>query len=265
MVAGTADPNPRVNSGGLAVLREAGVEVSAPCLEEEARRVNRGFIRVQTLGRPWVTLKAASGLDGRMALTDGDSRWITGPEARQWAHGMRASHDAILVGVSTVLKDDPELTVRHTEGKSPLRVILDSHLRTPTSARALRGGCLILTISQEAERARALQAAGARVVPLPSREGRVDLEVALAFLAREGVLTLMVEGGPRVLTALMEGHLADSLSLFVAPRVLGEGIGMGEGFSPASVAESFNLKDVTSRPVGDILLVEGRFSCSPDL
>ena len=96
---------------------------------------------------------------------------------------------------------------------SPLRVILDSHLRTPTSARALRGGCLILTISQEAERARALQAAGARVVPLPSREGRVDLEVALAFLAREGVLTLMVEGGPRVLTALMEGHLADSLSL----------------------------------------------------
>ena len=118
VVAGTADPNPRVNSGGLAVLREAGVEVSAPCLEEEARRVNRGFIRVQTLGRPWVTLKAASGLDGRMALTDGDSRWITGPEARQWAHGMRASHDAILVGVSTVLKDDPELTVRHTEGQS---------------------------------------------------------------------------------------------------------------------------------------------------
>lgn len=265
VVAGTADPNPKVNAGGLTALREAGVEVTAPCLEKEARWLNRGFIRVQTLGRPWVTLKAASGLDGRMALTDGDSRWITGPEARQWAHRMRASHDAILVGVGTVLKDDPELTVRHTEGQSPLRVILDSHLRTPTSAKVLRGGCLVLTISQEAERAQALQDAGARVVSLPSRGGRVDLEAALSFLAREGVLMLMVEGGPRVLTALMERHLADSLSLFVAPRVLGEGIGMGEGFSPASVADSLNLRDITSRPVGDNLLLEGRFSCSPDL
>ena len=267
VVAATTDPNPGVSGGGFAVLKEAGVEVSFPCLEDEARWINRGFLRVQTLGRPWVTLKAASGLDGRMALTNGDSKWITSPEARAWAHRMRASHDAIMVGVGTILADDPELTVRHTEGRSPRRVILDSRLRTPPEARAVcgGGGCLILTASRDADRILALKNAGANVVTLPSCDGRVDLDEALAHLAREGVLTLMVEGGPGVLTSFMEARLADSLSLFLAPRVMGEGSGLGTGMVLASVADSLKLRDSTTRRVGGDIVIEGRFACSPDL
>ena len=267
VVAATADPNPKVKGGGLSVLREAGIEVSCPCLEVEARWLNRGFIRVQTLGRPWVTLKAATSLDGRMALSNGESKWITGPEARTEAHRLRASHDAILVGVGTVLKDDPELTVRHVEGKSPRRVILDSDLRTPPNAKAVTGdgGCLILTALEDAAKTKRLEDAGARVIVLPERDGHVDLNAALNCLAQEGVLTLMVEGGPHVLTAFMEKGLGDWLSLFVAPKVMGEGPGLGTGMSLASMAEALMLKDLHARRVGDDLLIEGRFACSPGL
>ena len=267
VVAATTDPNPKVSGGGLALLREAGVEVAVPCLEREARWLNRGFLRAQTLSRPWVTLKAASSLDGRMALTNGESKWITGPEARAEAHRMRASHDAVMVGVGTILKDDPELTVRHVKGHNPLRVILDSHLNTPASAKAVRGkgGCLILTVSGDAERTSALEDAGARVLRLPEKDGHVDLGTVLSSLTEAGILTLMVEGGPHVLTSFIILGLADSLSLFVAPKLLGEGIGLGTGVSLGSVAEAFDLRDMDARRVGDDLLIEGRFACSPDL
>ena len=284
VVAATTDPNPKVKGGGMSVLREAGIDVTLPCLEPEARWLNRGFLRAQTLGRPWVTLKAAASLDGRMALANGESKWITGPEARAWAHLMRASHDAVMVGVGTVLRDDPELTVRHTEGRDPLRVVLDSHLRTLSDAKAVKGkgGCLILTILNEADDAkrakinpmrgasRATQKkrlidAGARVVELPGCDGRVDLGAALSFLAAEGVLTLMVEGGPGVQGALIKEGLADSLALFAAPKILGEGPGLGSGVYLDSVADSFKLRDVRTRRVGGDILIEGSFTCSPDL
>ena len=267
VVAATEDPNPKVKGRGLAVLREAGVEVTCPCLEAEARWLNRGFIRAQTLSRPWVTLKAAVSLDGRMALSNGESRWITGPEARAEAHRMRASHDAILVGVGTVLKDNPELTVRHVEGRSPRRVVLDSRLRTPPDAKAVtgEGGCLILTVSEEAAKTKALEDAGARVIVLPEEDGHVNLDAALSRLVQEGILSLMVEGGPRVLTAFMEKGLGDWLSLFVAPKVMGEGPGLGTGLCLASVADAVMLKELQSRPVGGDWQIEGRFACSPDL
>ena len=266
-MAATTDPNPKVGGRGFNILREAGIDVSCPCLETEARWLNRGFIRSQTLNRPWVTLKAASGLDGRMALSNGESKWITGPEARSEAHRLRAAHDAVLVGVGTVLRDNPELTVRHVEGRSPRRVILDSQLRTPPDAKAVRGenGCLILAVSNDAERAKKLEDAGARVIVLPERDGRVDLNAALSRLVQEGVLSLMVEGGPRVLTAFIKEGLADWLSLFVAPRIMGEGMGLGSGLSLGSVGEAFALRDLQSRRVGDDLWIEGGFSCSPGL
>ncbi|MCR5346591.1 MAG: bifunctional diaminohydroxyphosphoribosylaminopyrimidine deaminase/5-amino-6-(5-phosphoribosylamino)uracil reductase RibD [Fretibacterium sp.] len=268
VVAATSDPNPKVKGGGLAVLREAGIEVSFPCLEAEARWLNRGFIRVQMLGRPWVTLKAAVSLDGRMALSNGESKWITGPEARTEAHQLRASHDAVLVGVGTVLKDNPELTVRHVDGRSPRRVILDSYLRTPPDVKAVtgEGGCLILTVSRDEEKISSLQSAGATVICLPAdREGHVDLSAAMSCLAQEGILSLMVEGGPRVLTAFMKKGLCDWLSLFVAPKVMGEGSGLGMGMYFTSVAEALTLKNLQSRSIGSDLLIEGRFACSPDL
>ncbi|MCR4817927.1 MAG: bifunctional diaminohydroxyphosphoribosylaminopyrimidine deaminase/5-amino-6-(5-phosphoribosylamino)uracil reductase RibD [Fretibacterium sp.] len=267
VVAAASDPNPKVKGGGLAVLREAGIEVSCPCLEAEARWLNRGFIRVQTLGRPWVTLKAAASLDGRMALSNGESQWITGLEARTEAHRIRASHDAVLVGVGTVLKDDPELTVRHVEGRNPRRVVMDSQLQTPTDAKAVTGdgGCLILTASKDAARKKRLEDAGARVIALPEKDGHVDLNAALSCLAQEGILTLMVEGGPRLLTAFMEKELGDWISIFIAPKIMGDGPGLGTGLSFASVAETLKLKGLQARRVGEDLLIEGRFTCSPDL
>ena len=257
VVAATTDPNPKVSGGGLALLREAGVEVTCPCLEEMARWLNRGFIRVQTTGRPWVTLKAAESADGRMTV-EGPDRWITGMESRIEAHKMRASHDAILVGVGTVLADDPELTVRHVEGKDPRRVVLDSQLRTPPDAKVVKGegGALILTTSDDAERTRRLEDAGAKVIPLPQKDGHVDLNAALSHLVQEGVLTLMVEGGPRVLAAFIKEKLADWLSLFVAPKRLGRGAGL-DG--------NVDLSFATMQPVGTDFLLEGCFPCSPDL
>ncbi len=267
VVAGMADPNPRENRGGLEILRAGGVEVDGPCLESECRWLNRGFIRVQTLGRPWVTLKAAAGLDGRMALPHGESRWITAPESRQWAHRMRASHDAVMVGVGTVLQDDPELTVRDAEGESPLRVVVDSRLSTPVSAKVVTGsgGCLIFTCCEDPARADALTAAGARVRRVPERGGRVDLEAVLSSLAEEGVLSLMVEGGAGVLTAFMELGLADSLALFTSCRIMGEGPGIGTGLRLGAMSESLLLRDATVHRVGPDFLTEALFSCSPGL
>ncbi len=267
VVIGMADPNHKVNGGGIAFLKNASVEVSVSCLEEECRWLNRGFIRVQTLGRPWVTLKAAVGFDGRMALLNGESRWISGETSRAWAHLMRASSDAIMVGVGTVLSDDPALTVRHTEGLNPLRVILDSKLSTPLNAKVLseEGECLILTCSGDKNKIAAFVQAGASVLELPSKDGFIDLEAALKALALRGVRRLMVEGGSRVFSSLMAAGLADDIALFTASKVMGAGIGIGEGLKFNNMTEVINLKNTNVRRVSEDYLLEGRFACSPAL
>ena len=272
VVVGMPDPNPRVSGRGLQVLRDAGVEVTMSCLEEDSRWLNRGFIRLQTLKRPWVALKAATGLDGRLALENGESRWITDETSRSWAHQMRAEHDAVMVGVGTVLSDDPALTVRHTEGANPRRVVLDTRLATPPASKVISddGLCLILTQvegsdEEKERRAAALAEVGAEVVPIPGVDGRLDLCETLAFLAERGVARLMVEGGPTLLGAFMARELADELRLFSAPRVMGAGLGLGTGLNFTAVDQAPILKDVRLRPVGRDVLFEGRFACSPDL
>jgi len=279
VVAGSEDPNPKVKGGGFNILKEAGVEVVAPCLEKECKWLNRGFFRYNTLNRPWITLKAATSLDGRMALAAEASdpvnrtslRGITGEDARTWTHLMRAAHDGILIGIGTALADDPELTTRRTCGKSPLRIILDTKLLLPPSARVARDGCLVLTCSGDAEsghaeKKRVLEDAGAEVCFLPpDKTGRIDLHAALTVIAERGVRSLMVEGGPRVLSAFMEAELCDSLVLFEAASVMGEGPGLGDGLRFDFMENVVKLKDVRTRRVGDDVIVEGIFRCSPDL
>ena len=265
VVAGSVDPNPKVAGRGLEILKNAGVQVSASCLEGECRWLNRGFFRRHTLNRPWVTLKAAVGLDGRMALPSGESKWITGETARTWAHLLRAEHDGVLVGVGTILADDPELTVRHTCGKSPLRIILDSGLSIPPTARVLRGKCLVLAAEGDEARRKTLERAGAEICHLPGKDGRVDLRAVLEELARRGVQCLMAEGGPKVLSAFIEAGLCDSLALFTAASVMGEGPGLGSGLHFDFMGDTIRLREARSRRAGEDLLVEGIFECSPAL
>jgi diaminohydroxyphosphoribosylaminopyrimidine deaminase/5-amino-6-(5-phosphoribosylamino)uracil reductase len=228
VVAALIDPNPRVSGRGLAALRAAGVDVTEAILAEHAERQNRSFVAAMRLGRPHVTLKAAMTLDGRIADLHGESKWITGPAARAAAHRLRSESDAILVGVGTVLRDDPALTVRLDRPwpREPYRVVLDTAARTPANARVIAAGtpARALVITGEATgraRVAALTAAGASVVAVGARDGRVDLRAALAVLAGLEVRAVLVEGGGEVHGAFLEAGLVDRVAVFVAPRLLG--------------------------------------------
>lgn len=267
VVVGTVDPNPKVRGAGIAILQSAGVEVTPACLEKECRWLNRGFIRSKTLGRPWITLKAATSLDGRMALENGESNWITGPVARTWAHLMRSEHDGILVGTGTVFRDDPELTVRHTCGKSPLRIILDTDLSLSPNAAVLKGAgkCLVLTCSGDATKKRLLEEAGADICIVPRKNGHVDPEAVLRELSARDVQMLMVEGGPKILSAFMGAELCDSLVVFAAGSVMGEGAGPGEQLRFENMKDVLRLRDLQVRRAGPDMCIEGIFECSPAL
>ena len=232
VVGAMEDPNPLVAGKGFALLQAAGVAVAAPLLAAEAEALNVGFLKRMRQGLPWVRLKMAGSLDGRSALANGQSQWITGPEARADGHRFRARAQAIITGVGTVVADDPLLTVRDVEapiGQSgqpveltaPLRVVVDSHLRTPTSAKILQGGCLIATASTDPIKTAALKAAGAEIVVLPNAEGRVDLEALLRHLAQHGVNEVHVEAGSRLSGVFLKAGLIDELLLYMAPTLLG--------------------------------------------
>jgi diaminohydroxyphosphoribosylaminopyrimidine deaminase/5-amino-6-(5-phosphoribosylamino)uracil reductase len=260
VVFGCKDPNPRVRGGGVPLLRRAGVRVESGVLRPQAESLVEDFAKAMTTGVPFVTLKLAQTLDGRLATRTGDTRWVTGPEARKQAHRLRAEHDAVMVGIRTVLADDPALTVRLVRGKSPCRVIVDSRLRTPASAAALRGGAFILCAQAPPARRRALEAAGAKILRVPGRGGRVDMKKGMRALAKLGVLAVLVEGGGEIAGSLLDEGLVDRVVLFVAPRLVGgrdavPAVG-GKGF--AKLADAMRLEDVRVTKAGDDLRIEGR-------
>jgi len=223
VVAAMRDPNPQVAGRGLAQLEAAGINVDCGLLEDAARELNIGFVSRMTRGRPWVRSKLAASLDGKTALASGVSQWITGPAARQDVQAWRARACAMLTGVGTVLADDPQLNVRDIEtARQPLRVVLDSQLRTPPSAKILRGGALIVCANEDAAKSRALQDAGAEVLALPGIDGRVDLARLLQILAEREVNELMVEAGASLNGALLAAGLVDELVLYLAPMLLGD-------------------------------------------
>ena len=243
VVIGCCDENPLISGRGVTILRRAGLRVDAGCLKEVCRRQNRAFFTWIRARRPWVTLKVAATLDGcigdrREKLRRGASRWLTGPEARDAAHRLRSEHDAVLVGVGTVQSDNPRLNARVSRGKTarqPLRVVLDSQLRTPPAAALLSAAGapppLIVAVTpsrpdrQLAIRQRRLEAAGAEVTFVPSdRHGHVALLPALRLLARREVQSLLVEGGSQVHGAFVASGLVDSVALFLAPRLAGAGV-----------------------------------------
>ena len=265
VVVAVLDPNPRVNGAGVAALSQAGVEVSVGCLEEQARRLNRAFFVWVTERRPFVTLKVAMSLDGKISSWNRSSRWITGEEARREAHRLRSESDAVAVGIATVLADDPELTVRLDPPwqREPYRVVVDSQGRTPLSARVLSVGSpgrtlIAVTESAPAEPVRALEDRGATVLRLPARDGRVDLGALVVELARREVTALLLEGGGELNAGFLEAGLVDRVAVFVAPMLLGgQGAPTPVGGPGRGLKEAFRLSAMTVRPVGTDLLIEG--------
>jgi diaminohydroxyphosphoribosylaminopyrimidine deaminase/5-amino-6-(5-phosphoribosylamino)uracil reductase len=227
VVCALRDHDPRVAGSGLAELARAGVAVESGLLESEAAELNRGFLRRMSSGRPWVTVKIGASLDGRTALADGTSRWITGEAARADVQRLRARASAIVTGTGTVLADDPSLTVRDQSlellGRRPLRVVLDSRRRIPAGARVLDDAAPSIVFAAEGLATAGAPAAGkTRIETLPARDGRVDLAAVLDRLGALECNEVLVEAGPALAGAFLAAGLVDELVLYTAPCVLGD-------------------------------------------
>lgn len=232
VVVAAGDPNPRVNGQGVARLRAAGIVVdfADPAAEQASRALNIGFFQRMQTGRPWVRMKMAASLDGRSALDNGISQWITGPAARQDGHAWRRRAGAVLTGVGTVLADDPQLNVRAVAtALQPMRVVIDARLDTPTSAKLLAAdgaNRLFYAAQPSAARRAALEAQGAQVVCQPGPNGRVDLQAVVQDLGQRGVNELHVEAGPRLNASFIAAGLVDECLIYLAPMLIGAGRGM---------------------------------------
>jgi diaminohydroxyphosphoribosylaminopyrimidine deaminase/5-amino-6-(5-phosphoribosylamino)uracil reductase len=271
VIACMRDPDPRVNGRGFRALRAAGVKVRVGALASEARRLNAAFVRWARSGLPFVTLKAGMSLDGRIATRTGESKWITSPAARAEARALRGVHDAVLVGVNTVLADDPRLTAARRSGRgrtaerrcAPVRVVLDSTLRTPPGAKVLAaaGGETVILTRRDApvRRRKRLERGGALVLDVPAKDGRLSLRRALAVLARRGIVSVLIEGGGEVLGSALDEKIGDRMVLYVAGVVIGgrQGRAAFGGRGVARLNDAMRLRGLTVRHIGSDLVVDG--------
>lgn len=249
VVAATEDPNPLVCGRGFAALQAAGVTVDVGLLRREAERQNEIFRTFITTGRPFVHLKLATSLDGRIATRTGVSQWITGEAAQRVAHRLRRRHAAIAVGIRTVLRDDPLLTVRHVVGRTPVAVVIDRHGRLPSDARLLEAGrsTIVAASSVPPERLASLTAAGCHVLLLPADDGSVDLGALVEELGGRGFDSLLIEGGGETAAGFLAAGLVDRVTFFVAPLLIGgrDAVASIGGRGPAELADAIRLRDVT--------------------
>ena len=261
VVAAMRDSNPLVAGKGLARLRRAGIEVQVGVLEEEARRLNEAYSHFITTGRPFVTLKLAASLDGKIASRTRESRWITGQQARFHVHRLRAESDAVMVGIGTALADDPRLTGRLGAPRQPVRIVVDSLARLPTDAAMLRepGGRVIVAATRRAPKPRvdALRRAGAEVLFVRARGGRVDLGPLLDALGRREITSVLVEGGSELAGSLLDERLVNRFVLFLAPILIGgkEAPTIAGGKGVAHLRDALRLDHLTLRRLGPDLLI----------
>ncbi len=256
VVCAMQDPDPRVAGRGIARLRQAGVQVEVGLLEAEARRVNAAYIKHRTTGLPFVTLKLAQTLDGRIAADSGDSKWITSEASRTVAHQLRAEADAVLVGAGTVRADDPELSVRHVVGSNPSKIVLDSRLSILPDANVFTGERLILACLENVSEGLVAdrEGAGAQVWSLPAREGRPDLEALLHRAGQQDMISLLIEGGGQVASSALKAGLVDRLAVFIAPKFLGSGVPSVADLGVDRISDAIRLGDVAIERVGDDVL-----------
>ncbi len=270
VVVAMADPNPMVRGRGIAALRRAGISVTTGVARQEAEQVNRAYIHWIRTGRPYVIMKAGMTLDGKLATASGESKWITSAASRAEVHRLRKQVDAVLVGIGTVLADNPELTARsgprfeRLARRQPMRVIVDSRLRIPLPSTVLSGQREAKTVIATTKRASssrlsALAGRGIETLRLPAQRNRVSMPSLLKELGRRGITSLLVEGGSEVNAALLREKLVNSVRLYLAPALLGgkNARGLIGGKSPRRLAQAVTLRQMKTRLVGPDLLIEG--------
>jgi diaminohydroxyphosphoribosylaminopyrimidine deaminase/5-amino-6-(5-phosphoribosylamino)uracil reductase len=266
VVVAMTDPNPGVTGGGNQYLLDQGVDVTTGICEKEAKRLNEGFVNWVTTGRPFVIAKCAATLDGRIATRSGDSKWVTGPAARGVVHQIRHAVDGIMVGVQTAIADDPSLTTRleGEQGSDPTRIILDTHLSMPPTAKMLHQESdaptwVICGPKAPAERQSALEAAGARVIKGALGANRIDLSLLMDQLGSEGITSLLIEGGGTVMGAALTSGIVDKICFFYAPKILGgdDGIPICRGKGPETMQDSIAVNDLTISQVGPDVMLQG--------
>ncbi|WP_370543349.1 bifunctional diaminohydroxyphosphoribosylaminopyrimidine deaminase/5-amino-6-(5-phosphoribosylamino)uracil reductase RibD [Geobacter sp. OR-1] len=268
---GMVDPNPKVSGRGIEKVKAAGIEVAVGILEEQCRAVNNPFIKHITTGLPYVTLKSAMTLDGKTATATGDSRWVTGDASRRLVHRMRAVSDAIMVGIGTVLADDPLLTCRIRKGCDPVRVIVDSKLSIPLLAQvftvASSARTVIATITADPAKVRAIEALGAEVLICRAIGERVDLRDLMARLGESGIQSVLLEGGAGLAGEMLAAGLIDRCLFFYAPKLVGgDGVGLFAANGVERMGDAVKIGNVAVRRCGDDIIVEGEpiYRCLPD-
>lgn len=263
VVAAMKDPNPKVSGKGLKALRKAGIEITSGVLKSEAARLNEAFTKYITRQEPFVILKIAQSLDGKIATSKGESKWITGEAARKRVHQLRHETDAILVGIGTVLKDNPSLDCRIKGGTNPYRIVVDSSLRVSPGSKILKfhdHKTIIATTDRASTRKISrLTKLGARVLITKSSRGRVDLNHLMKELGKMEIVNLMIEGGSSLSAAALSSNIVDKVMFFVAPKVIGgtDSFSSVGGRSPSLLKSAFQLKNLTASKYGNDILLEG--------
>ncbi|OPX39434.1 MAG: riboflavin biosynthesis protein RibD [Desulfobacteraceae bacterium 4484_190.1] len=266
VVVGMKDPNPLVSGGGLEFLKEKGIEVKSGVLESECILLNEIFIKFVTKGRPFVICKSAMTLDGWTATATGHSKWITNSKSREFVHRLRDRVDAVLVGVGTIIADDPNLTTRlkNGKGKDPLRIVADTHLRTPVNAKVITqdsdSDTLLVTGMDAASRYQSrYNKPNVSILSCPAPDGKIDLSALMDILAEMSVTSLLVEGGASICGSMLRERLIDKFYIFKAPKILGggDGIPMASGPGPLKMDQCMGLTDISFRRFGDDILIKG--------
>ena len=270
VVAAMTDPNPKVEGRGLDALRKAGIDVTVGVLENEAKALNEAYVKHITTGLPFVTLKMAMTLDGKIATRTGDSKWVSGEEARRVVHRMRSRADALVIGAGTLNEDDPALTVRRGRGAwQPARVVVDAFARISPDSQVFQspGGQVIIAATRLADKSdiRKLEAAGARILILGEADGRVDISALFQTLAEMGMINIMLEGGGELSASALAARAVDKVVMFIAPKIIGGRAAKTpvEGEGLPKMEDALPLVDVKTRRCGEDLMVVGRPSYPP--
>lgn len=263
VVAAMIDPNPLVSGRGMLQLQKAGIKTETGLLDDEARELNEAFAKFITTDMPFVILKMAQSLDGKIATARGESQWITGEKSRQYAHRLRNEADAVLTGAGTVRKDNPSLDCRIRNGRNPYRIVIDSSLRIPLTARVLSHGdgktIMATTRKASARKIRQIEKTGNRVIVVKEKKGMVDLNRLMKELGRLGIISVMIEGGSSVAASALSSGVVDKVLFFLAPKIIGgsDAISSVGGTSPLRLKDALQLKDFKAIKMGEDILIQG--------